>query len=289
MTTTSPVALATYIHALMAASSPQSPLGQRLVDWLRFQAPLVGIEFNKALRLRDANGRLQKVPAFGQPLTAKLWLQLKRAIAARLRAAADDAANDNDIAGGNLAQFAAALRLEPAESAVLTFTFLLGREPAFDKLCDRLVETKVVDSLGLMSICLGLTMNEVWQSLTAGSLARLRLIEVTGDGNRAFAYYMPHRLFSALLPPNQGLEAIEQTLIGQRQSARLQNDDYAHVATARDFVARLLRGALRDGSTGINILLHGAPGTGKTEFCRMIAAAICCDLYAVGEVDSDGD
>src|SRR6185369_5935858 len=108
MTTTSRVALTTYLHALIGAVSPQSPLGQRLAGWLRYHAPLVGIDFETAVRLRGTNGRLQRVPVEGQPLTAKHWAQLKAAVAEELRPVAND-----DIASSNLAQFAAALRLSP--------------------------------------------------------------------------------------------------------------------------------------------------------------------------------
>src|SRR5947208_4239319 len=38
----------------------------------------------------------------------------------------------------------------------------------------------------------------------------------------------------------------------------------------------------------INILLHGNPGTGKTEFCRTLAAELGCTLFGVGEADDWG-
>jgi AAA+ superfamily predicted ATPase len=78
------------------------------------------------------------------------------------------------------------------------------------------------------------------------------------------------------------------TLIGPHQRARLAMDDFAHVADAA-FLVRLLMGASRGKAAGINILIHGPPGTGKTELARTLAEAAGLSLYGVGEADEDGE
>lgn len=82
-------------------------------------------------------------------------------------------------------------------------------------------------------------------------------------------------------------DAMLEMLIGPRQQARLGLADFAHVADA-DFLVRLLRGAVAAGEPGINILIHGPPGTGKTEFARTLAQEADVALHAVAEVDEDG-
>jgi transitional endoplasmic reticulum ATPase len=82
--------------------------------------------------------------------------------------------------------------------------------------------------------------------------------------------------------------AMIDALIGARQHAGLSLDDFAHVPEA-GFLVRLLAGSLRERAPGINILIHGPPGTGKTELARTLAAAAGAVLRGVGEADDDGE
>jgi len=87
--------------------------------------------------------------------------------------------------------------------------------------------------------------------------------------------------------PAGGAEMIE-ALVGKCQPATLTLDDFGAVAEA-DFLVRLLKGALAERAAGINILIHGPPGTGKTEFARTLSAATSVPVHGVGEIDEDGD
>ncbi|MGV3479397.1 MAG: AAA family ATPase [Sphingobium sp.] len=81
---------------------------------------------------------------------------------------------------------------------------------------------------------------------------------------------------------------LADALAGPRQGAVLTLDDFSGVAEA-GLLVRLLKGAVIGRESGVNILIHGPPGTGKTELARTLAAAAGAALHAVGEVDEDGD
>lgn len=85
-----------------------------------------------------------------------------------------------------------------------------------------------------------------------------------------------------------GAAAMLDALVGQRQPATLALANFGHVADA-DFLVRLIAGALAEGAAGVNILIHGPPGTGKTELARTLTEAAGAALHAVGEADGDGE
>lgn len=81
---------------------------------------------------------------------------------------------------------------------------------------------------------------------------------------------------------------LRRRLLGPEAKADLLWSDYDHIGEDRDHVQRVLRAALDNGATGINVLLYGAPGTGKTEFCKTMAKELGVPLFAVGEADDAG-
>lgn len=93
---------------------------------------------------------------------------------------------------------------------------------------------------------------------------------------------------SRILDRDPAPEALGEALAGKRQTSHLGLDDFAHVAEA-GFLVRLLAGAARARAHGVNILIHGPPGSGKTELARILASAAGCPLHGVGEIDDDGE
>ena len=88
--------------------------------------------------------------------------------------------------------------------------------------------------------------------------------------------------------PMNNTRELQQVLFEKAPSAELEWCDFDHVATGRDHIERLIVGALKTGERGVNILIHGPPGTGKTEFCKTLAERIDVSLFLVGESDKYG-
>ena len=71
--------------------------------------------------------------------------------------------------------------------------------------------------------------------------------------------------------------------------AQLQLSDYAHIQPQLDVALPYLRQASSRQRRGVNLFIHGAPGTGKSELARTLAAALGCELFEVASEDEDGD
>lgn len=71
--------------------------------------------------------------------------------------------------------------------------------------------------------------------------------------------------------------------------ATLSFEDYPHITADLELVRPYLMQALGQLKVGVNILLFGAPGVGKTELARLLAADSGTNLYEVSSEDDDGD
>jgi transitional endoplasmic reticulum ATPase len=111
----------------------------------------------------------------------------------------------------------------------------------------------------------------------------------TGLVNYGGHFAIPDFLRASLSRRYASLEEWRETLVGRPVIPALALNDFDHVAQMRDHVGELLVGALETRARGINVLVYGPVGTGKTEFCKAIAAATEATLTAVGEEAKDED
>jgi SpoVK/Ycf46/Vps4 family AAA+-type ATPase len=64
--------------------------------------------------------------------------------------------------------------------------------------------------------------------------------------------------------------------------------DFSFLGIEGNLVRDLVRGAVRRRDRGINILIHGRPGTGKTEFVRSLVRELAIPGFSVPAVDDAG-
>jgi transitional endoplasmic reticulum ATPase len=86
-----------------------------------------------------------------------------------------------------------------------------------------------------------------------------------------------------------GMEELLPMVLGQAAKPALEWADFDHLGPVAEKACAFLRQALQRQQTGVNILLWGPPGTGKTEFCKILSQQTGTCLYAVGEQNPDGE
>lgn len=79
----------------------------------------------------------------------------------------------------------------------------------------------------------------------------------------------------------ESFEALSRLWFSKSEPAALGPEDYAHLAEELGVLEPLLTGALRARSSGVNVLVHGEPGTGKTELARALGPSLGADLFEV--------
>ena len=80
---------------------------------------------------------------------------------------------------------------------------------------------------------------------------------------------------------------IKNILLGKNQKSELKWKDFEYLNKNRDITLNILTSAIKNKSKGINILLYGAVGTGKTQFAKLVANKAKCDMYSVSSETMD--
>jgi transitional endoplasmic reticulum ATPase len=195
-------------------------------------------------------------------------------------------------AAKNLALVAKIFGLDAAERSVLQFVLAMHSDRALGDLVDAFRDLSIPAAANILAAATGIKAHDGRRTLRPGSrLIDSGLITVASENN--------YDLRDKLKPTTGLIDAIampgldEAQLIGwflkQMNGATLSLSDFDHIAeevqTARD----LLASALATRQRGINILLWGVTGAGKTELAQLLAQELGCPIYSAGESDEDGD
>lgn len=85
------------------------------------------------------------------------------------------------------------------------------------------------------------------------------------------------------------MDKIISELLGKPEKSTLTLKDYSHIEQQANKVINILKSGIDTKAKGINILLYGIIGCGKTEFSKLIANTISVPIYAVKTELSNGE
>ncbi len=140
--------------------------------------------------------------------------------------------------------------------------------------------------------CLGIDVEGLSRRL--GPTARLQSLGIVTPARRTGidlddAYQVLDTVCRALLQTDGPLDELLDGILGRPCEPSLSWDDFEHLGDMSDRVAAFVRKAVGEKLPGVNILLWGSPGTGKTEFCKTLASELGVRLFSVGERGEAGE
>lgn len=192
----------------------------------------------------------------------------------------------------NLAFLAEEISLDPVETAILElindYSQFSCIEDLFDAVSDKI--SNIPRAIGLFS---DIPSSEITKRLTPDSrLISSGLVTVDTTQKKYLTHFfnIDDKLLAALNLAHKSAEELTQNILGQPVEAMLSKMDFEHFAESRDLVVKVLRGAIREHHPGVNILIYGPTGCGKTEFCKTAAKLARLKLFSIGEEEiGDGD
>ncbi len=176
------------------------------------------------------------------------------------------------------------LSLNAAEQEIVLFTAMLKGDPLLRQGVNLVGEVNRYEVRDLLAAILDLTPEETRRALADdGLLLTSGLVELEESPRDRLSESLDTlpQLVRVVLDPFARFDNLFQECLHPAPAPELRPADYAHLRRDFGVLTRLLRQAAAQGTHGVNILLHGDPGTGKTQLAHTVAHAAGLTLYQV--------
>ena len=271
-----------YLSNMANRFDRESPEAGGVVEWLTENASLLGFDRRSfELDSEPFDSR--------EEMSAKQWRVCRRMLD---QAAKSTAAAKPDRLMGRLRRLGRIIRLSAEEISILQLLLRYQTQPEFEDLLDtvangrrrRFHHTALNLKNRLAAAALGISASTLRRRLADDApLVRSGLVFVDDDQDISSLERLRPMVWGGGRQKD-----VRRLLLGATRPTELEWSDFDHLGQQRSDVEDLLRGALETGKRGVNVLIHGPPGTGKTEFCRVLAKRMGVEFFSIGEADAVG-
>ncbi|VAW07427.1 hypothetical protein MNBD_ALPHA05-802 [hydrothermal vent metagenome] len=276
-------ALAGYLRPFFEKNDPASPLGRVISDWCWDNQTLFDVDLSELLATRGKGGIRRRRRVHGKALPKTAW----RKLGEFMETCAQKPVASSIILNARMTS--EVVGLDDIDTEIFVFIAMTTGERAFTRLISKVLSTRVLETVDIISEMTGIDAANVAERLNNGLLNRLQFIDGVEDRPGIYDLYVPYTVMDAVRSSTGSIDGIERALLGNAARSKLNWSDFDHIARERDFAVQIVRSAIRCQERGVNILLYGAPGVGKTEFAKTLAHRAGCDLFPIAEYDEDGE
>jgi len=193
----------------------------------------------------------------------------------------------------NIARLAKLVGLSESDCRILEFAVLIKNEPMLEEAADCLKSLTTEKLTRMLSVILDLPESEVRLSLSQQSILDKSGL-ITVDRRGTFLLVSKIDLLSSefadqMLSSDTAPINLLRGVVSQSTPAHLGIEAYNHIDASLSVLRSYLDQAQKNGRKGVNIFIHGTPGTGKSQLAKVLAQELQCDLLEVASEDSDGD
>ena len=194
----------------------------------------------------------------------------------------------------NVARLKDLVGLSDSDCRILEFSVLIHAEPILDEVADQVGTTLSTQKvIHILAVVLDLPDAEVRASVSPhGLLAKSGLLSVERCGSTTLMCKLnllcdnfADHIYSSDADP---VMLLRDTVVPSALPL-LEITDYVHIGEFLKVLRPYLKASIASGRKGVNIFLHGDPGTGKSQLAKVLAQDLGCELFEVASQDVDGD
>ncbi len=187
-----------------------------------------------------------------------------------------------------------ALALTQTELEIIRFVVIASSKHEFPALTDLLGQMSNEQIKQTLSKILNIPAQDIAQAIhTNGTLVSTGLLRIDASSNYLRTLFevldVPQNIRYALTREHANTADVLRSFVQISPDAILQLDDFQHVQADVDLMQRYITAAVNKKISGVNILISGAPGTGKTELVRTLTSACNMSLYEITMQDRHGE
>lgn len=191
----------------------------------------------------------------------------------------------------NVQRWVEMFHFNETETKLLTFIIMLNTHPILTRMTHLLGEFDDEGAYAVLSKLLKLSENDISQALhSRGTLNSTGILSIDRSDeyslrskidliSRQFALQMTEE-------PITPLEVLKEHITPAPQT-QLTLENFHHLSVLPSAAYLHLSKVFNDKTPGCNILIHGAAGTGKTEFTRVLAQKIGVELFEIAWADEN--
>lgn len=193
----------------------------------------------------------------------------------------------------NVARLAGLIGLSETDCRILEFTVLIQAERLLDDTADFLGQLTTLKTIYILSTLLDLPEPDVRVALSPqGLLATSGLLSVDRCGTstlRGKLNLLSDNFADHIYSSDADPVGLLRDTVTPSTAPLLELDDYPHIDEFLAVLRPYLKLAVTAVRKGVNVFLHGAPGTGKSQLTKVLAKELGCELFEVASEDTDGD
>ena len=184
------------------------------------------------------------------------------------------------------------MSLNDVEASILAFTIMIHTDEALEECAATLGSLDKNKLIRGLSTILGFSQQKVVSALAMkGQLALSGLVKLDQNWNRDMKNKLDlmSGLADNLMSPRIDSGTLFSNCYFEGLSPKLNSYHFMHLEEHYQMVKTYLERALSEQTEGVNILIHGLPGSGKSEMVRSIVNEMDAKLFEISMEDSDGD